>query len=104
MTQWDHEQLDWCLYRDAQGRWCLNQDRVRVVLYETLMRVARWETPEKEFAQRARALEEQLDPALNRLTAVAPAFASDLRDPLLSLAPHIAELEAARSELWRPSR
>jgi hypothetical protein len=104
MTQWDHDQLDWCLYRDAQGRWCLNQDRVRVVLYETLTRVARWETPEKEFAQRARALEEQLDPALNRLTAVAPAFASDLRDPLLSLAPHIAELEAARSDLWRPSR
>ncbi len=104
MTRWDHEQLDWCLYRDAQGRWCLNQDRVRVVLYERLLRVARWETPEKEFAQRARALEEQLDPALNRLTAVAPAFVSELREPLLSMAPHIAELESARRALWQPGR
>lgn len=104
MTQWDHEQLDWCLYRDAQGRWCINHNRIRVVLYEALSRVARWELPEKQFAQRARALEDQLDPALERLTAAAPAFEGNLSEQLLSLAPHIAELESAREALWRPAR
>ena len=102
MTTWGDEQLDWCLYRAQQGEWSLNPHRLRVVLYETLSRVARWEDPEKDFARRARELEEQLDPALSRLTAAAPLLQGTLREPLLSLEPHIAGLENARSLLWNP--
>jgi hypothetical protein len=103
MTTWEHDQLDWCLYRDGIDHWCLNQHRVRVILFETLSRVARWESPEKDFTHRARALEEQLDPALTCLTATAPALEGTLREPLLSLEPHITELENIRKSLWHPA-
>jgi hypothetical protein len=103
MTIWEDEQLDWCLYRGQEGEWCINPHRVRVVLYETLSRVARWEDPEKEFARRARELEEQLDPALTRITAAALSLQGALREPMLSLEPHIAELARQRVQLWNPS-
>jgi hypothetical protein len=103
MTTWEDKRLDWCLYRAGEDEWCLNPHRVRVVLYDTLSAVARWDDAEKAFAGSARDLEEQLDPALSRLTASAPSLQGALRGPLLSLEPHIAELENERSRMWNPS-
>jgi len=103
MTTWGDDRLDWCLHLAPKGEWRLNPHRARVVLYETLSRVARWEDPEQEFARRARELEEQLDPALTRMAAGAPSLQGSLREPLLSLEPHIAELERVRRQQWNPT-
>jgi len=98
LTEWGVENLQWCIYRNNQDEWQVNEDRIRITLLNELANQMKWSEKETEsFLMEAKLYEHILDPGARLAAAGAK---SNTRSEIREIGMKLHDLSEARILLW----